>query len=128
MRIGFMLLCSTVLFINAGCSGQHHPTARLEGRVSVGGHPVEHGNVTFTPLQSDRGTSVSAKIESGDYAVSKAPQGKVRVDFQAVQETGRTVMQFGKPYPESVNIIPDKYRAGFEIEIDGDNIHKDFNL
>ena len=128
MRICFMLLCLMALLAVVGCGGQGFPTARLEGRVSVGGRPVEHGNVTFTPLQSDRGTSVSAKNESGAYAVSKAPQGKVRVDFQAVQETGRTVMQFGKPYPETVNIIPDKHRAGFEIEIDGDNIHKDFNL
>ena len=128
MRIGFMLLCSTVLFINAGCSGQHHPTARLEGRVSVGSHLIEHGNITFTPLQANRGVSVLAKIESGVYVATQVPRGKVRVDFHAVQETGKTVMQFGKPYPETVNIIPDKYRVGFEIEIDGDNIHKDFNL
>ncbi len=128
MRICFMPICLTALLAIAGCGVQGYPTVRLEGCVRVNGHPIEQGNITFTPLQSDQGASVAARIESGNYVVVKAPRGKVRVDFHAVKETGKTIMQYGKPYPETVNVIPEKYRAGLEIAIDGDNLHKDFSL
>lgn len=111
-----------------GCGGRWYSTARLEGQVAIDGRPIAQGNITFTPLQPGRGSGASTTIESGRYIVQNVPQGRVRVDFHAVKETGRTVMQFGKPYPETVNIIPDKYRAGLEIEVSGDNASQDFRL
>lgn len=123
-----MLVLTMPLAILAGCGGQGYSTARVEGQVTVDGQPLTQGTLSFTPLQSERGAGVSAPIEAGRYVAVKVPQGRVRVGFQAVKETGRTVMQFGKPYPETVNAIPDKYRAGIEIEIAGDEANKDFNL
>ena len=121
--LGLMTLLAIV-----GCSGRGYPTARLEGRVTVSGQPVERGNITFTPLQADRGSGAAATIESGRYVAQNVPQGKVRVDFHAVKPTGRTVLHMGKPQPVNVNIIPDKYAAGLEFEVNGKEVHKDFNL
>jgi hypothetical protein len=38
-----------------------------------------------------------------------------------------TIEQFGKQYPETVDVIPEKYRGGLEIEIAGD-AERDFDL
>lgn len=130
VRIGepcMLLLIATALGM-AGCGNRGYSTSRLEGRITVDGQPIERGSISFAPLRSDRGPGVSAAVEAGHYVAANVPQGKVRVGFHAVKETGRSIMQFGKPYPEAVNVIPDKYRVGMEIEIAGDDAHKDFSL
>lgn len=111
-----------------GCGGPGYPSVRLEGAVTVDGQPVEAGTISFTPLQPGRGAGVSATIAAGRYAAGNVPQGKVRVDFQATKETGRTVEQFGKPYPETVNVIPERCAAGMEIEVGTGDAKRDFNL
>jgi hypothetical protein len=128
MRTCFILLGITVSLVIAGCGGRGYPTAQIQGRVTVGGQPVARGSITFTPLQPGRGPGTSASVESGRYTVENAPQGRVRVDFQALKDTGRTETQFGKTYPVMVNLIPDKYRAGLEIEVAGDSKTQDFSL
>ena len=112
----------------AGCGGPGFPTARLEGTVTVDGQPVEKGNISFTPTQADRGSGATATISSGHYVAQGVPQGKVRVYFDATKETGRTTEQFGKQYPETVNVIPEKYRAGLQIEVSGETVNQDFKL
>jgi hypothetical protein len=111
----------------AGCGGPKFPTARLEGTVTVDGVPVEKGNISFTPIQGGR-LSATAAITGGRYVAEGVPQGKVRVDFQGTKETGKTVMQFDKPYPETVDVIPQKYRTGMEIEVGGSDANRDFKL
>jgi hypothetical protein len=120
--LGLMTLLAVV-----GC-GRGYPTARVEGQVTVNGQPVEQGNITFTPLQADRGPGATATIESGRYVVQDVPQGKVRVDFYAVKPTGRTAVYLGKTHPINVNIIPEEYAGGLEFEVDGKEVHKDFSL
>ena len=112
----------------AGCGGPGFPSARLEGTVTVDGQPVETGNISFTPTQADRGSGATATISGGRYVAEGVPQGKVRVYFDATRETGRTIEQFGKPYPETVNVIPEKYRAGMEIDVSGEEVNQDFKL
>lgn len=128
MRTWLTVLAVTASLAIAGCNGRGYATAMVDGRVIVNGDAVEQGNITFTPLQAGRGHGVTAAILAGRYVAKDVPQGKVRVDFYAIKETGRTVTDFGKPQPETVNVIPDKYRAGVEIEIGADKNSRDFNL
>lgn len=110
-----------------GCGQVRFPTARLEGAVSVDGEPVEQGSVTFTDPQGGKG-SVVAQIGAGRYLAEAVPQGRLLVHFNATKETGRTIRHFDRPYPERVNVIPDKYRVGIEIEVGDDNPGQDFPL
>ena len=128
MKMWPMAICLAVLSPFVGCGGRGYSTALVEGRVTINGEPVEQGNITFTPLQAGRGHGVTAAILAGWYVAKDVPQGRVRVDFYAIKETGRTVADFGKPYPETVNVIPGKYRAGLEIEVGADKNSRDFNL
>jgi hypothetical protein len=128
MKLCSMAVGLSVLLAYGGCGGRGAATARLEGTITVNGQPVTKGIVSFAPLKPDHGRGSTATIVDGRYSVRDAPTGKVRVSFHAVKDTGRTVTQFGKPYPEVIDIIPDKYRAGLEIEVGGDMTNQDFNL
>ena len=120
-------VAALVACVLGGCGGQRFPTARLEGSISVDGRSVEEGTVTFTDPTGGKG-SVVARIAAGRYAVDAAPQGKLMVYFNATKETGRTVRQFDQPYSELVSVIPDRYRAGIQIEVSGDKLDQDFTL
>ena len=128
MKMWPMAICLVLSLTLVGCGGRGYSTALVEGRVTIKGEPVKQGNLTFTPLQPGRGRGVTAAIVAGRYIAKDVPQGKVRVDFYATKETGRMVAAFDKSIPETINIIPDKYRAGMEIEVGADNNNRDFNL
>ena len=127
IRIRYTGILAISLVI-AGCSGRGYPTTKLEGRVTVAGQPVEQGVITFTPLASNSGAGASAPISSGQYVVESVPLGMVRVHFTAFKKTGRTLLVFGQPTPETVGVIPEKYRAGIEIEVTDAGVRKDFDL
>jgi hypothetical protein len=96
--------------------------------VTVDGKPIEEGTLSFTPISGNRGGGISTPIAAGKYHVEGVPQGRVRVFFNAIKATGNTVLQFDKPVPEFVSLVPDGYRSGVEIDIQGEKMEHDFQL
>jgi len=122
-----LLLLSLLAAI--GCDrGPNVSTARLEGRVVYHGKPVERGSVSFSPREAGQGKSVGAPIENGRYSAAAVPLGKVLLQINAVQESGKTVSEFGKATVELVNIVPDRYRQGALLDVSGDRLDLDFDL
>lgn len=122
--LGLLFVCGCF----AGCGGPSYPTATLQGQVTVDGKPIPDGTLSITPLTGNRGQGMSTSIRAGKYHVEGVPQGRVRVDFNAVQATGKTVLVFDRPEPEMMSLIPEAYRSGLEIEVKGEKMDHDFQL
>ena|SRR5437899_1171893 len=119
--------------LSAGCDGgpakPSYPSTRLEGMVTVDGHPIPAGTVQFLPPQGSKAPVVEAQIKDGRYVAANVPVGKVRVLFTAVEKTGKVdTKSTSQPVPEVVNIIPDRYRDGLDVEVTADGAKKDFDL
>jgi hypothetical protein len=122
MAAGLLLMAAA-----AGCT-RGPATTHLEGRVTVDGQPIREGNLNFVALEPNRGRGTTAVISEGRYAAQKVPLGRVRVDFNATRATGRTVIVSDLPVPEIIDLIPEKYHAGIEIEVKEGQFQRDFNL
>lgn len=112
-------LCS-LLFLGAnliGCGGDSGPPPlamfKVSGTVTLGGQPLEKGNVVFDPADS-KGTPVQGAIENGKFEF-EAPVGKKTVRISSVRETGEKD-EYGSPISES--IVPDKYNGTSELTAD----------
>jgi hypothetical protein len=112
----------------AGCGKSGPPTAKLEGTVTLDGAPIATGYIQFRPTTKEQSNPAGGKIENGQYVVKSAPLGKVLVLFNATKETGKTITEGDETRPEAVNIIPQKYQKGIEIEVAGDNPSQNFEL
>lgn len=122
-------LHALLLCLMLGCSrGPHYPVARLEGSVRVGGEPVKAGQISFIAEQAERGTGVSTSIVDGHYLALDVPQGKVRVHITGNKETGKMIKYFGKMIPETVEIVPPRFRSGVALEVTGDAPQQNFDL
>lgn len=118
-----------ILIVGAvGCDKKPtYSTFRLAGTVTVDGKALESGTIHFVAREKDHGTGVSAPIVAGRYEAT-VPQGPAKVLFHATKETGKTVLQLGKPFPESINLIPPAYRAGVPLDVQSDHDAQDFKL
>jgi hypothetical protein len=106
-----------------------YPSTQLQGAVTVDGHPIKSGSMQFLPPSGSKAPAVQAEIKDGRYVAAGVPLGKVRVIFTAVKETGRVdTKSTSTPIPEVVNIIPDRYRDGWEIDVTADKTQQDFDL
>ncbi|HKD37487.1 MAG TPA: hypothetical protein VKB78_11825 [Pirellulales bacterium] len=123
-----LTILSAAALLSGGCgpSANSHQTARLEGKVNIDNQPIARGRIQFFPIGP--GQPDDAEISSGHYVAEHVPSGKVRVNFTATKETGKMIDLHGQKTPETVTIIPEKYRSGTEIEVNGDNPNQDFNL
>jgi hypothetical protein len=131
--LGPVLATILLSVLAAGCGGgpakPSYPSARLEGTVKVEGELLRTGTVQFVPPQGSTASVIEAPIKDGRYIAEKVPVGKVRVLFTAVRETGRAdTKSTSQPVPEVVNIIPDRYRDGLEIEVKADSSSQNFDL
>ncbi len=120
-----------VILLGCGRKGPEYPSVKLEGAVTIAGKPLAEGMVMFMPHEQGRGGGVKALIKEGRYAAENVPTGKVRVTFNAMQETGRMVESAsspGKPLPEKIDLIPAKYKTGVNVDVKSDQGQQDFNL
>lgn len=113
-------------FVVLGCSSQP-ATIHLHGEVTVDGQPVDRGNVSFIPESPQQGSAFSTEIRDGRYEAD-VPAGPLRVYFQATRETGRMIDVFGKPQPETENIIPGRYQGGLRIDASTSDPLQNFHL
>jgi hypothetical protein len=123
LLIGLVLIAGGL-----GCGRWEATTTHLEGRITVDGQTVKEGNVSFIPLEANHGRGTTAVISEGHYSARDVPLGKVRVHFNATRATGRTVIVSDTRMPEIVDVIPDKYRSGVEIEVAAGQVRLDFDL
>ncbi|EAQ79744.1 hypothetical protein [Blastopirellula marina] len=122
-RIGIMLLVG----VGAGCS-ENPKSPIVHGTVTIDGQVIADGLITFTPLESGTGTSSSTVIKDGQYRAVDVSRGRVLVRFHAMKETGKTYLEFGKEFPETVSIIPRKYEIGEEMTVSEGETIRDFEL
>jgi hypothetical protein len=126
-----------VLVLAAGAAGcgavsasrPSYPAANLQGAVTLDGQPIAKGTLQFLPPDGSSAPVVQAEIKDGRYSVTAVPLGKVRVMIYAVRETGRMDSKStSEPIPEVVNLVPERYRDGIEINVKGDNTGQNFEL
>ena len=123
------LVVATVgLLVAAGCGGSAYPVSTLDGTVAVDGVPIESGTLSFSPLESNTGQAISAEIKAGKYRSAKVPRGKSLVMISAFKDIGEKHVEFGITYPKLKNMIPDKYAAGIELNVDAPRLTHDFDL
>ena len=81
-----------------GCGKHGTSNVVVRGDVSVGGEPVESGQIRFVPIEGNTGPIGMGDIVAGRYEISArggVPAGKHRVEVEPLKKTGRKVP--GKP-------------------------------
>ena len=122
------VVCVLALTAAVGCGGSGFAVSTVEGRIAVDGKPVAEGTISFSPLESNTGQAVSAEIKEGKYRSTKVPRGKSLVMISAFQDIGEKHVEFGITYPKLKNVIPEKYHAGIELEVNEPTLTHDFEL
>jgi hypothetical protein len=112
----------------AGCGGSAYRVSTVEGTVVVDGVPIDAGMLSFSPLESNTGQAISAEIKAGKYRSDKVPRGKSLVIISAFKDIGEKHVEFGITYPKLKNMIPEKYAAGIELNVDAAKLTHDFEL
>jgi hypothetical protein len=116
-----------------GCDtkGSGKPTAHLSGVITIDGRPTPSnawGTINFRATSPGQARDTSASITNGKYDSPDVPAGKIMVNIQIVQPTGKTINDGGRQIPEIRDLIASKYNNGFEMEITGDNPDQNFDL
>jgi len=123
---------SSVVFVCllalAGCSGSAYPVSTVEGTIAVDGVPLEEGSLSFSPLESNAGQAISAEIKAGKYRSDKVPRGKSLVIVSSFKDIGEKHVEFGITYPKLKNMVPEKYAAGIELNVDAAKMTHNFEL
>lgn len=116
--------------LGCGSSGSSHPTARLEGQVTVDGQPVAEGTIVFMSQGSGQARPTQAAIRDGRYAASDVPVGDVQVRFVATKKTGKVtpIPNSNEVVEEVVSLIPSKYELGIPIKVSPEGGIQDFEL
>ncbi len=86
-----------VLALNCGCGGEDLQLYQVKGQVTIGGKPIEAGEVVIEPdgKKGNTGTQCRAPIKGGQYQTPKetgAVGGHVVIRVHAYD---------GKPHPEN---------------------------
>jgi hypothetical protein len=132
---GWILAALPVLtvFLLVGCEtgGSGKPTAHLSGAVTIDGQPVPGdawGTINFRATGPGQAGPTSAQITKGQYDCPEVPIGNVEVYIQVVQRTGKMASEGGRQWPETRNLLADKYNNAINLEVAGDNRNQDFAL
>jgi hypothetical protein len=122
------MVVAWTLWAVSGCGASAYPVSTVEGTVAVDGVPIESGTVSFSPLESNTGQAISAEINAGMYRSEKVPRGKSLVIISAFKDIGEKHVEFGITYPKLKNMIPEKYAAGIELNVDAPKLTHNFEL
>ena len=132
--LALAILVAALLTHLAGCdkASRSANTARLKGKITLDGQPIpadSRASITFKPTRSGQAKTTFASIIDGSYDSSETPKGLVKVYISIQQPTGRMISEAGgRPYAEMRSLVPANYTGGFDMDIDADNLNKDFTL
>lgn len=124
-------LASIVLF-SWGCSSSgggaaaDYPSARLEGEVTLDGKPISSGTIQFVPKDANA-PPVSAPILDGRYVATRVGLGQ-GVAILNVEPPARPEVITSEYQPPPSVTIPDRYKGGIPVNIEGDAADQDFAL
>jgi hypothetical protein len=132
MTIRQILPCATLALLLAAASGCGHPEAKVTGRVTLDGEPVQDGTILFTP-KDGKGQAASGEIKGGQFTATKVTPGVNKVQINGKKSKGKI-----KPYKDSdteieefEELIPAEYNLNSTLEVEikaGDNDLKPFEL
>jgi hypothetical protein len=121
-----------LVLVGCGKGSSGKPTAHLSGTITIDGQPVSDnvvGSVTFRPPGTGQASPATAQVIDGKYDCPNAPQGNVTVFFQLIQQTGKMAGDPGRQYPETRNLLAEKYSvSGIDLTVTDDNSNQDFAL
>lgn len=131
--VGWLGAIAVISVVSAGCPkrGTGPPTARLRGAVTLKGGPIPadaDARIRFDPAEIGDARPASAIIGDGKYDVEDAPVGKVRVTFSINQPTGEVKGEGDRQERTEKSLVPESFRGGQEIQVDGDNSNLNFDL
>jgi hypothetical protein len=72
--------------------------------------------------------ATSAPITDSKYDAPDVPLGKVNAFIQIVQPTGKMASEGGRSWPETRNLVADKYNRGIQLDVTDDNSDQNFEL
>lgn len=116
--------------LTVGCGGPK--TGDVSGTVSYDGKPIEHGSISFVPVDG-RGPGGGAAIRDGKYEAKDVSLGSMKVMINAAKFTGKKKM-YDDPKAEwvqtSEEMLPKKYHESTELkyEVKAGPQTKDFDL
>ena len=121
-----------------GCSKNGVGRASIHGTVSLGGKPIEHGQILFVPSGENSGPTAGAAIKNGAYAITaqRGPKiGTNQVQISGKERTGRKIpnpVQPGGPELDEIReVVPERYRGTgsiLEYEVERGDQEKNFEL
>jgi hypothetical protein len=125
-------LCVICLGV-AGCGGSGgKPTAHLQGTVTLAGKPLPaeaNAQISFVGTSKEQAPPATAQIVAGKYDCPTAPQGAVKVQFNILQPSGpEYTTERGDKARQMENLVSDKYAAGIDLQVTGDNAEQNFDL
>ena len=127
-------LCSAVAVLLAGCdTGPGYPSARVAGQITLDDEPIADGKISFRPVNRGAGPTVGTEFVDGAYVLEHVPLGTISVQLIATVETDKMVPLWpndpqGPQVRKIKDLIPEKYKRGIEIEVEGDNESLNFEL
>src|SRR4051794_23197678 len=94
---------------------REYPNTNLGGFVTVDDAPIDDAMISFTSKDIRLGQVIVTRVTRGRYIAEKVPLGPVVVVISGMKPTGRRTRPGGPE--EVVDMIPARYRAGFELEV-----------
>lgn len=118
------------LVLGCGESGRAYKTARIMGTVTIDSVPVDTGTINFISEQKSgvAGGEDSAEIVLGKFTAKNVPHGSVRAYVIATKETGKMIHGSSQDVPEVASIVPEQYRQGIPLTIEGDESDRRIEL
>lgn len=108
MRLSCGMTMIGLALLAGGCSpARRNDTVPVTGVVTLGGQPIEAGDICFKPDDAQQGVT-GARIERGRYS-GQAPTGRNRVLITASGTTAASPIVEGVRLP--VNIVPACYNV-----------------
>lgn len=117
-----------------GCGDSSTDGAHLAGRVTLQGKELPadaEGFITFTQQGAAKDEKpVTVPVTASRYDSPNTPTGKVKVYFDISRKTGpvKKSERTGTEYQDVVNLVPQQYATGIEIDVSGDKTDQDFSL
>jgi hypothetical protein len=125
-----LLLASAVLAAGiVGCAKTQepeYPNTNLGGWVTVDKAPIDGAMISFCSQDVTNGQVIVTNIVRGRYIAEKVPLGRVLTVISGLKDTGEQTRPGGPQ--KIVNLVPEKYRAGFELFVNENSSRVDFPM